>query len=227
VNIYVIVEGELGAKKLYTSWIPYVNSTLTYAPEIADVVNNHFYIEAAFGWPEYFDRIRNAIANVDFLQRNGTRQFDRLVIVIDSEDMTYAEKEAEVMAEIQPALNAVALAIDYRLVIQHFCLEAWALGNRRLAGGGPNATLAAYRALHNVHTLDPELLPPLPVQELNRAQFAYRYLRLLHNARYHRQTYGKNDPKVVAHKSYFNELVARLSTTGHIGSFNGFLGAFV
>src|SRR6266568_279759 len=226
-NLYVIIEGELGAKKLYASWIPFVNPALTQASQIPDVLHNHFYIEAAFGLPQYFDRIRDAIENVATLEHNGVRQFDRLVIAIDSEDMSCADKQTEVLAETQPTLNGCGVAIDCRLVIQHFCVETWALGNRRLRGGTPDAKLVRYRAIHNVHTLDPELLPALPREDLNRAQFAYRYLRLLHNAKYHRQTYSKNDPKVVAHKSYFDALVGRLHNTGHIASFGKFLGAFV
>ena len=226
-NLYVIVEGELGAKKLYAAWIPFVNPALTYAPELAHVVQDHFYVEAGFGWPGYYDRIRDAITNVATLQVNGARQFDRLVIAIDSESMSLADKEYEVMAEIGPALHAAVPPIDCRLIIQHFCIEAWALGNRRLIGGRPDPVLTGYRALHNVLTLDPELLPPLVAEGLNRARFAYKYLRRLHNARYQQQTYGKNNPKVVAHRSYFDELISRLRDTGHIASFSRFLTAFV
>src|SRR5712691_5614124 len=182
-NLYVIIEGELGAKKLYASWIPFVNPALTHASQIPDVLHNHFYIEAAFGWPGYFDRIRNAIENVATLEHNGVRQFDRLVIAIDSEDMSFTDKQTEVLAEIEPMLDGCAPPIDYRLVIQHFCVETWALGNRRLIGGTPDAKLIEYRAIHNVQTLDPELLPALPREDLNRTQFAYKYLRLLHNAK--------------------------------------------
>ena len=225
-NLYVIVEGELGAKKLYAAWIPFVNPNLSYAPELADVVHNHFYVEAGFGWPGYYDRIRAAIENVATLHVNGVRQFDRLVIALDSEDMSLADKEAEVSAQIGPTLALAAPPIDCRIIIQHFCIEAWAMGNRRLIGGRPDPLLSRYRAIHNVHTLDPELLPPLPAEGLNRARFAYKYLRLLHNSRYHRQNYNKNDPNVVAHRSYFDELKSRLRDTGHIASLGDFLSAF-
>jgi hypothetical protein len=225
-NIYVLVEGELGAKRLYAAWIPFANPVLNYANELADVVHNHFYVHAGFGWPGYYDRIRAAIEDVATLEVHGVRLFDRLVIAIDSEDMTLADKENEVRTEINSALTAATTPIDCRIVIQHFCVEAWALGNRRLVGGQPSALLSRYRVIHSVQNQDPELLPPLPAENLNRARFAYKYLRLLHTSRYHRASYDKSDPKVVAHQSYFNELVGRLRDTGHIASFDRFLHAF-
>src|SRR5687768_3281908 len=176
-NVYVILEGELGAKKLYTAWIPFVNPNLQPAAEIAEVVHNQFYVEAAFGYPGYFDRIRDAIANVATLQIHGYRQFDRLVIAIDSEDQSYIDKRLEVQAAIQDALDGANPPIDCRLLVQHFCIEAWALGHRRLIRGRPDPRVSAYRAIHNVHNQDPELLPALPQEDLNRAQFAYKYLR--------------------------------------------------
>jgi len=227
VNVYVVLEGDRAAKKIYSTWIPLANPTLTYAPEISDVVHNHFYVEAAFGYPGYFDRIRDAIANVATLQVHGVRQFDRLVVAIDSEDLSLAQKLAEIRAEIGPTLTAENTPIDCRLIIQHPCFESWALGNRHLARGTPDAAITAYRAIHNVHTLDPELLPALPAEGLNRSQFAYKFLRLLQTVRYHRQTYSKSDPKIVATSNYFEQVKSRFHQTGHIGSFHSFLGAFV
>jgi hypothetical protein len=89
-----------------------------------------------------------------------------------------------------------------------------------------DALLRHYRAVYNVRVLDPEGLPALPAENLNRAQFAERYLRRTINDRHRNLTYSKSDPSVVAHPKYFQELCRRMDETGHIQSFGAFVAAF-
>ena len=83
-NIYVIVEGEVGEKKVYESWIPFVNPTLSYVSNLFDIQNNHFAVLIAGGQSLFFDVVRNGIDDV-----NNHGNVDRLVVAIDSEEMTY------------------------------------------------------------------------------------------------------------------------------------------
>jgi hypothetical protein len=113
-------------------------------------------------------------------------------------------------------------------VVQHFCFEAWALGNRRIGSKNPQEPrLIQYRRLYNVLKLDPEGLPALPHENLNRSQFAEKYLRVTLNDKYKNLTFSKRNSKVVAHKKYYNELRDRLAQTGHLNSFQAFIDAFV
>lgn len=227
-NIYVVLEGDLGAKKVYSHWIPLVNPGLTLAPRIDNVTGNNFYVEAGGGYPILFEVIEGAIENIATMSNNGKRLFDRLVVALDSEEATFQEKHEEISKYVQPRILETDPSIEFRLIIQHFCFEAWALGNRRLVKGNIHSEqLLKYRRLFDVGTKDPELLPPNQAEELNRAQFADKLLRHFFNEKFRNLTYSKNDPKPLCHDGYFNQLKKRLTDTGHINSFTTFLTAFV
>jgi len=217
-NFYIIVEGET-EKVVYQSWVPLVNPELECAERISDVNGNNFYLISGRGYPYYFNMIDDAISDI-----NNSGLFDRLVISVDSEDMTCEEKSSE----IQGYLRGKQCVSDIRIVIQHFCFECWALGNRRVVRQHPTSQrLRTYKQFFNVRVQDPELLPAYPDEELNRAQFAEQYLRAALNERNRRITYLKGAPKHICYHKYFAQVKRRLDDTGHITSFSSFLDAFV
>jgi hypothetical protein len=219
VNIYVVVEGRVVEKRVYKSWIPCVNRRLRAVDFIQDVVTDNFFIVSANGFPGYFDVIRQGLEDV-----SSNKLFDRFVICVDSEEQTRTEKHGEIDTFVR---SIGAAGVDYRIVVQHFCFEAWALGNRRAGSRNPkNLTLAGYKKLHDVVRHDPELLPGLPAERLNRSQFAEKYLRLMLNDKNKGLSYSKANPSVVAHPKYFAQVAGRLKDTSHIASFQSFLDAF-
>ena len=218
-NIYVVVEGEVGEKKLYQSWIPLVNSALVYVNHISLIQNNNFAILSGGGYPHYFDVIRSAIEDV-----NTYTNIDRLVVSMDSEELSYNEK----LNEISDFISQFALNAEIYTIIQHFCLEAWGLGNKVIIRPNPQSRkLIEYKRFYNVRSNDPELLPAYKNEELNRSQFAEKYLRHAVNDKYRNLTYTKKNPKVLMHHKYFNRVKERFYRTGQIKSFNDFILAFV
>ena len=170
-NIYIVVEGRVVEKAAYTVWIPEINKDLAPAMFLPDVAGNNFFIVSGNGYPAYFDTIHAALEDVA-----SSATFDRLVICIDSEDMTLEQKRDEVIAFVDSTEYA---HIDYRVVVQHFCFETWALGNRAIGRRNPqNESLLKYRRFYNVLTRDPEGLPALDDERLTRSQFAEKYLRM-------------------------------------------------
>lgn len=217
-NVYVVVEGK-SEKSIYKSWIPLVNPNLVSVDLISDVVRDNFYVISGMGYPGYFDVIDDAISDV-----NALRVFDRLVISVDSHDMTRDEKYREIHQYVQ---GKRCLA-EIKIIIQHFCFETWALGNRRVVRRNPTSRrLRQYKAFFNVRAHDPELLPAYPLEDLNRSQFAVRYLRAALNERHKSITYSKGTPKFVSYYRYFDQVKLRFEQTSHISSFELFLGAFV
>jgi hypothetical protein len=218
-NIYVVVEGERGAAKVYASWVPLVNPSLTYVPHISEIANDNFSIVGGGGYPQYWEIIDAAIDDV-----NNYRNIQRLVIGVDSEESSYQEKHEE----IEDHLRGSRCLAEIRIVIQHFCLETWALGNEVIVKEHPNSdVLRKYVKFFNVRVRDPELLPDYPEEELNRAQFAAKYLKHALNDKYKELTYSKNNPIPLLHPKYFGRVKQRLQNTGHIPSFEHFLAAFV
>jgi hypothetical protein len=227
-NIYVVVEGEKTEKLVYASWISLINPQLTQALRIGDVDHNRFFIEGGGGLPYLFEVIEGALENVATISPNGYPLFDRLVIVVDSEDMTLFDKNQEIQDFVNQKCAANAWVIDCRIIVQHFCFEAWALGNTRLFRGNiRDSRLMDYIAAYNVSLLDPELLPPKPSEELNRAWHAKKYLKMLFNEKFPKQGYSHTNPGPLCHPHYFWQIAQRRSTTGHVDSFGAVLTAFV
>ncbi len=121
-NIYVVTEGKV-EKKVYRAWIPKVNSSLTPIEAVEDVTDNNFYIFSAQGYPDIFNAIDNALEDI-----SNFPAYTRLVISVDSEQQTREERFAEFASYVEHKVNT----LDVRIVIQHFCIETWALGNQQI-----------------------------------------------------------------------------------------------
>lgn len=216
--MYLVVEGH-GEKRVYEHWVPLVNPMLRVVTSLGEVQHNSLFIVSGGGYPSYLEVIEDGVEDVA-----GNDQLDRLVIAIDSEEMSCEEKRQE----IDQVVAALGRDLDYRIIVQHFCLETWALGNRAIVPRHPrDSRLREYRAYFDVLQEDPELLPGYPIEELSRSQFAALYLRKMLNEKYKNLTYRKADPKPLLHDRYYERVKRRLAETGHIGSFEGFLSAFV
>ena len=217
-NIYVVVEGAT-EKSVYANWIPLVNPNLRYVNHPTEVSVNNFCIVSSMGYPYCFHVIDAAIEDA-----NAMRIFDRLVILLDSEDASRDEKEAEIASYMAPKYCSATVLI----AIQHFCFETWALANRRLIDPKPTSgELRAYKTAFDVRTCDPELLPAYPRREWNRSQFAERYLIAAVQEKNARLTYDKaRRTSFIAHPKYFDQVKRRHIETNHIPSFASFIHAF-
>jgi hypothetical protein len=216
-NIYLITEGKTEAV-IYECWVPFLNNSIVPVFNINDVVENNMLIVSAKGYPDYFQIISDAIDDI-----NATNLFDRLVIVIDSEEMTKEEK----FQEIINFTNQFSCSCEIKIIVQHFCVETWALANRKIIRKNTKSSrLRAFKKIHNVLILDPELLPANKDLELSRAKFAELYLKVALNDRYKQLTYTKSRPIPLLNQSYYEQVKNRFEQTSHIPSFEDFLHAF-
>lgn len=217
-NLYVVVEGKV-EKDVYREWIPFVNPQLSYIERFNDVTRDCFYLVTGGGYPGYFDVIDDAIKDV-----KENINFDRLVISVDSEELTCEDKYNEVSVYVSKR----EVSVEVRIVIQHFCIETWGLANRKIFSQPSQIEkLREYKNFFSVRVNDPELLPPYPKERLNRSQFAEKYLRLALNEKFKNLTYTKKAPNVLLHPKYFDQVKNRFLETHHIASFETFLTAFL
>lgn len=217
-NIAVVTEGS-GDKYLYKYWIPYVNPNITYVEHIEDITSNNFSIVSGGGYPYYLCVIDRAIDDI-----NNHGNINRLVISVDSEEVSLQEKEGEILAYLATKSCSVSVFI----IVQHFCIETWALGNRRACPANPNnQPLITFKNFFDVRILDPELLPEYPPMQLKRAQFAEAYLHSMLRDRHDHLSYRKSHPKPLRSYTYFRQMLLRHQDTNHIASFGSFLSAFV
>ncbi len=217
-NIYLVAEGKTEAI-IYGCWVPFVNKTLKPVHSITEVDHNCLLIISAKGYPDYLRIIADAISDIQ-----STKLFQRLVIVADSENLTKEEK----LAEIHEFLNQHTCTSEVKVVIQHFCIETWALANRKIIRSNTSSLrLRSFKIIHDVRMLDPELLPPNPSLGLTRVKFAALYLKVALNDRNKKLTYIKSKPTPLLNHSYFEQVKSRYEETSHIKSFTDFLSAFI
>lgn len=116
-NLLVVVEGTVGEKLIYKKWIPLVNPILSFVDTIDLISDNNFTIVAGYGYPNYFKVIEDSIDDV-----KHSESINRLVIAIDSEEMSFEEKYDEVLTFVRDKQCQASVFI----IVQHFCLETWA-----------------------------------------------------------------------------------------------------
>jgi len=218
-NIYIITEGEKATKKIYQNWITYTNNQLASIDNLHDFKENNYFIFAGHGQSEFPDRVKKAIEDV-----NNISAIDRLVVGIDSEEKDYDEK----LSEVKKWVEEQNCRVEVKYIIQHFCLETWFLGNKTLFRKKPqDPELASYISIFDVRSGDPEHLPAHNQDGLNRAKFAYRYLRAsIRDIYENRKCYSKSNPGIVLENGFYSQVKERCTKIGHIKSFNGFLEAF-
>lgn len=214
-KIVVVVEGEVCEVLVYAAWIPLVNPRLSRVNDVFELREDTFVIVSGFGYPSYIEVIRAALLDAKAVGA------DRVVIGVDSEEMSYAAK----FQEIDNIIKATGTNIDVRIIIQECCFETWALGNRKVFPVSPRTPrLKEFKKHYNVRSLDPQGMPGYRL--FGRVQLAERYLRAILQDRNRKLTYTKGNPKAVAHPKYFHEVKTRHVDTGHISSFSAFLSAF-
>ncbi len=215
-NLYLVVEGAVVEVEAYKKWLTYVRPEMTLVSHISEIKDNNFSIISGYGYPQYYEVIKTAIEDVN---RQGN--IDRLLFIVDTESLTVAEKDREIRENVDIA----SCRADFRVVFQHFCIETWALANRRITPRQPqNQDLIEFRRAFDVLHEDPEELPDFPRRGWNRVKFAFRYLKLLLQERA-RLNYSKSNPEAILTEDYFNEIYARFKDTSHIRSFATFLDA--
>jgi hypothetical protein len=213
---YIVVEGASGEPIIYPKWIKYINGSLAQIDDLGDCRDNTFYLVSGYGYPNYLKIIEDAIQDV-----NTIGNFNYLVVAVDSEDKTCQEKYDEIKECVADKLSSAEL----KIIVQHFCIETWALGNRAVCRkNAQDIKLLEYKRVYNVRDNDPELLPPY--KEMNRAQFAFSYLKCMLRDSYPRGFYTKSKPDAILDEYYFKQIQKRLEDTKHIKSFQSFLDAF-
>lgn len=222
-NLLVLVEGESASRRIYKTWIPYVNKKLVYINGLDEYSENNFYVLAGKGQPGIMNIVEQAV-----LDANSIEKIDRLVIAMDSENLGQHERYLEVRNRV----DRIGCNKEVRYIIQHFCLETWLLAHDGIHRRRPSTEDAvAYRKYFDLRKNDPELLPGYPENNWLRAQFAYQYLRAamadVNYSTSRRITYSKFNPGGVIQEPYFRNITRRMNSKVHIQSFNQFHNAFI
>lgn len=214
-NLYIVVEGDRSESEIYPHWIKHINPVLKQVFQLSDIATDTYFLVSGHGYPSYLSVVKNAVEDI-----NEKQGFDRLVVAIDSEDASVAEKSQEV----QDCIDSIGTALDCRIIVQQKCFESWCLANKKLIQRNPqNLLLREYIAHYNVVERDPALMPSIS-PDLTSSQFAFKYLSLAMQEK--GIYYSKRNPRYVADSRFFYHLNQRAINTNHIATLNDFRLAF-
>jgi hypothetical protein len=179
-----------------------------------DVTINNYYLISGKGFPALLhNHLKNSIEEVSEIGL-----FDYLIIVLDSEEETISDRINEVNNFISE--NGLNLPCNFKILVQHRCIETWLLGNRKVIPRQPSdKKLVELINFYDVSKEDPEFLPKYEGYNTH-ADFHFNYLKAVLNEK--NVHYTKKIPREVYEKYYLNELISR-SQSGHIHSFKGFI----
>lgn len=208
-NLYFLVEGDRTEPKLYRRWISHVLPRLSEVALVSDLIGDRFYIISGGGYPSYVDRIRDSL--LDLKDHPGV---DHFFICIDSEELSYEEKLAEITDELTRAERDTRVRdgnphFRSYVIVQHCCAETWFLGHRRMMTRNPTSPdLLRFQSFFDVRVADPENMMRLPGY-VTRASFHLAYLKAMLLEKNPRLHYTKRKPGEVLESHYLDALRER------------------
>ena len=214
-NLYFLVEGKQTERKVYPKWLSYLLPQFSRVDRFDAVTDKNYVLYIGDGYPSLLHKhLPNAVK--DF---NKTSAYSHLVVCLDAEETTVAERQAEVEKCI--AKNPLAHG-TLEVIVQNRSMETWFLGNRRMLASNPQSSaLAEYIRFLDVKSDDPEQMPVFSGFS-NHAKFHFAYLRKMFAEK--NLCYSKQNPGHVMDKTYLQQLLKRIDDQPqHLKTFQSFV----
>jgi hypothetical protein len=217
-NLYILVEGRSTERKVYPVWLKQLMPALERVATPTQAIKNNYFLISGEGYPRMLDvTLPKSIEDI-----MDCRVYNYFVIVLDADNFSVTEREAEVQRKIA-ALTVNLGPCEVKIIVQNKCFESWALGNRTIFSlNRTTPTLLEYIKFFNVAVDDPELMTKPVYYDNSMSEFHYDYLRemlLMRNIRY-----TKKYPQDVAKAYYLDALRKRIhDSPTHLASFQNFI----
>lgn len=217
-NIYFLVEGKT-EQKIYPQWLSHLIPALSRVNFAQDSVENNYYLISGLGYPRLLDvELANSV-----LEINEYENYDYLVLVIDTDNMSEQEKVDEIFQFI--ATNNITLnpKCSLHIIAQKFCMETWFLGNKKVytKSVGKHSGFYPHAKFYDVSLQDPEAMNKPDEFCGSTSVYHETYLRKMLAEKNIR--YSKSNPKEVDSAHYLEQLKKRVSDTQQLVSLKNFL----
>lgn len=202
-NLYFLVEGRRTEMRLYPRWLSQLLPHFTRVDYPDMVTKNSYFLISGDGYPRLLDvALQNAVRDV-----NAVQNYDYLILCLDADEATVAERAAEVDSHRAELAEPLADATTFRIIVQNRCVETWLLGNRAILPRQPqDAVLRSYIDFYDVRASDPEGMGVAPGFDLH-AEFHLAYLKAVFVER--NIHYSKNNPGSAGDESHLQQLRLR------------------
>ena len=209
-NFYFLLEDEKSFLKVLPKWLEYIDFGYKRVADIQEIQENNYILQSGQGVTQLvtkalFDTIDTIILNPG--------KIDKLVVILDAEEMEVDKRKQEVIDKINNHYNNRKMEFDIIILVCNRCFETWLLGCKGLY---PKETVERdsffypYYNHYNIEECNPEaMLAPEMVDETT-AKYHFHYLHEL--LRYKKIRYSKSNPKNIATSEYFNGIVERINS---------------
>ncbi len=172
-NLLFFVEEDRTEVKIYPKWLKHLFPKLNFVAIPEDITTNSCRIVSSKGYPPPGGLIKELIEDI--------KQFDNIdhfFLCFDSESYTYQERFDEVQTKLDEAKIEVgidsSIQTKFHIIIQHCCIETWALGNARLPNEYSSKgfkRLEEFQSFYDVLIDDPELMECCPSEKEELIQY--------------------------------------------------------
>lgn len=230
-NYYFLVEDSKTFYYLLPQWLEYVGFGCKLVESKDFVKHNNYIIESGHGVTQLETKaLYNAINTI----LDNPYIFDKLVIVVDAEDIGYENRKQRILNEIERdyLLKNIKIPCSIHVFVCNRCIETWLLG---CSGIYPKdkenmkSDFIPYYDFYNIDDNDPEKMGKPSNYQKTVATYHYQYLHALTQdiaEKKHKTslTYRKKQGKLgcVSYQEYFNSMISRIENTEDIVSFKEF-----
>lgn len=228
-NLLFLVEGGKTEPKVYKAWLQHLFPSLTFVVRPEDMTMNTCRIIAGDGYPNMVSKPKQypGVSRLEACLRDIKTfgNVNHFFICIDSEENSYTDRFHEVKSkldDLKSGYNIDSSKTAIHIIIQHCCIETWALGNAEISNEyssiGSSTVLSDFQAYYDILVNDPEEMSSCPPGYIFRtkAKFHERYLQ--EYLRRFGLFYSKKNPKVVEGKKYLDALKKRCESMNHLSS---------
>lgn len=219
-NFYFLLEDEKSFLKVLPKWLEYIDFGYKRVADIQEIQENNYILQSGQGVTQLvtkalFDTIDTIILNPG--------KIDKLVVILDAEEMEVDKRKQEVIDKINNHYNNRKMEFDIIILVCNRCFETWLLGCKGLY---PKETVERdsffypYYNHYNIEDCNPEAMLAPEIVDETTAKYHFHYLHEL--LRYKKIRYSKSNPKNIATSEYFNGIVERINTTKDLQTFKEF-----
>lgn len=228
-NLLFLVEGEKTEPKVYKAWLQHIFPSLTFVIRPEDMTTNTCRIVAGNGYPNMVSKPKqySGVSRLEalLLDIKNYCNVNHFFICVDSEDESYVSRYHEVKTKLESFIashNVDTSKTEIHIIIQHCCIETWALGNAKIphqyTATKSSTLLAEFQAYYNVLVDDPEQMLCCPPSHAFRTKAKFHKKYLEEYLKEFGLSYSKKNPKFIEERSYLDGLKERCESTTHLSS---------
>jgi hypothetical protein len=225
-KLYILIEDSRSFYDILPHWLKILLPSYAHVRTVNDMTQNSYVLFSGHGYPGLIginpsrpekNRLGDAIQTV------ADNNIDMLILCLDADDSGVECRREQIRGRIEsyPIKNRCR----YEILVLNKCTETLLLGNVKAYPRVPSANFAPFCEHYNVGRFDPEDMKKPDSFMKSSSVYHEKYLKAM--LRESRVTYTKsNPPGIVKKRSYFNALLKRAETTGHLSSFRNFVDFF-